>query len=222
MAPWRRTASKAYCEQLGVNRQAGGSAGEMNRWYPRISSAIPRATSDGPPATPLPRCHPDPPQQVGPKLRKTGPIRLPTNADHYVPIWNNNTDFPPPQLPEPTLQTIAGHRRLPEPRYDQSQTGVARCSGRPMDVQCCPANPASRAQDPPHLRPRHQPARAPKALGAGQTRACFEPMETVSRFRPFFRRRDSTARPQRSAIRFRKPCLAIRRLFRGRYVGIMA
>lgn len=47
-------------------------------------------------------------------------------------------------------------------------------------------------------------------------------METVKRFRPFLRRRDNTARPQRSAIRSRKPCLAIRRLFRGRYVGIIA
>jgi hypothetical protein len=47
-------------------------------------------------------------------------------------------------------------------------------------------------------------------------------METVSRFRPFLRRRDKTARPQRSAMRKRNPCLAIRRLFRGRYVGIIA
>jgi hypothetical protein len=50
---------------------------------------------------------------------------------------------------------------------------------------------------------------------------CFDGSETVSRFRPFFRRRESTARPQRVAIRARNPCLAIRRLFRGRYDGFI-
>jgi hypothetical protein len=51
---------------------------------------------------------------------------------------------------------------------------------------------------------------------------CFDGSETVSRFRPFFRLRDSTARPQRVAIRARNPCLLMRRLFRGRYDGFMA
>jgi hypothetical protein len=50
---------------------------------------------------------------------------------------------------------------------------------------------------------------------------CFDGNETVRRLRPFFRRRDSTARPQRVAIRARNPCLLIRRLFRGRYDGFM-
>jgi hypothetical protein len=45
---------------------------------------------------------------------------------------------------------------------------------------------------------------------------CFEGSDTVSRFRPFFRRRERTARPQRVAIRARNPCLVTRRLFRGR------
>jgi hypothetical protein len=45
---------------------------------------------------------------------------------------------------------------------------------------------------------------------------CFDGSETVSRFRPFFRRRDRTARPQRVAMRARNPCLLIRRLLRGR------
>jgi hypothetical protein len=43
----------------------------------------------------------------------------------------------------------------------------------------------------------------------------------VSRFRPFFRLRESTARPQRVAIRARNPCLLMRRLFRGRYDGFI-
>ena len=70
---------------------------------------------------------------------------------------------------------------------------------------------------------RHEPVGASAGSAPRrQARACFEPMETVSRFRPFLRRRDKTARPQRSAMRKRNPCLAIRRLFRGRYVGIIA
>jgi hypothetical protein len=43
----------------------------------------------------------------------------------------------------------------------------------------------------------------------------------VSRFRPFFRRRERTARPQRVAMRARNPCLLIRRLLRGRYDGFI-
>jgi hypothetical protein len=60
-------------------------------------------------------------------------------------------------------------------------------------------------------------ARIPLTLR--QDPPCLLPIETVSRFRPFFRRRESTARPQRVAIRARNPWVLIRRLFRGRYVG---
>jgi hypothetical protein len=45
---------------------------------------------------------------------------------------------------------------------------------------------------------------------------CFDGSDTVSCLRPFFRLRDSTARPHRVAIRARNPCLLIRRLLRGR------
>jgi hypothetical protein len=60
-----------------------------------------------------------------------------------------------------------------------------------------------------------------KARRSRQEPPCFEGSETVSRFRPFFRRRESTARPQREAMRARNPCLLIRRLLRGRYDGFM-
>ena len=43
----------------------------------------------------------------------------------------------------------------------------------------------------------------------------------MSRLRPFFLRRDKTARPHRVAIRARNPCLLMRRLFRGRYDGFI-
>lgn len=43
---------------------------------------------------------------------------------------------------------------------------------------------------------------------------------TVSRLRPFFRRRLSTSLPHLSDIRVRNPWVFIRRLFRGLYVGL--
>ena len=43
---------------------------------------------------------------------------------------------------------------------------------------------------------------------------------TVSRLRPFLRRRLKTSRPHLVAIRNLNPCVRIRRLLRGRYVGL--
>jgi hypothetical protein len=69
--------------------------------------------------------------------------------------------------------------------------------------------------------------RARETMSSRQTRRtrqdppCFDGSETVSRFRPFLRRRDKTARPQRVAMRARNPCLLIRRLLRGRYDGFI-
>jgi hypothetical protein len=31
--PWHLMASMAYCEQVGVKRQAGGNSGEIRSWY---------------------------------------------------------------------------------------------------------------------------------------------------------------------------------------------
>lgn len=50
--------------------------------------------------------------------------------------------------------------------------------------------------------------------------AYFDGSFTVSRLRPFLRRRLSTSRPHRVSIRARNPCLRMRRLLRGRYVGL--
>lgn len=70
-------------------------------------------------------------------------------------------------------------------------------------------------------RPR-EPGGPREACLRRQEPPCFDGSETVSWFRPFFRRRDNTARPQRVAIRARKPWRLIRRLFRGRYEGFIA
>ena len=61
-----------------------------------------------------------------------------------------------------------------------------------------------------------EPMGSRKARRRRQEPPCFDGSDTVSRFRPFLRRRESTARPHRVAIRARKPCLLMRRLLRGR------
>ena len=62
------------------------------------------------------------------------------------------------------------------------------------------------------------------AAGYGESRAYapayLEGNWTVSRLRPFLRRRLRTSRPHLVAIRSLKPCVRIRRLLRGRYVGL--
>jgi len=120
-----------------------------------------------------------------------------------------------PEVLEPPPQTIAGHRGFLEPGYDQSHPRMARLRRRPENVEVRSAGAAAGPEDQANVEPADQPMRARKALAVGQTRACFEPMDTVRRFRPFLRRRDSTARPHRSSIRLRNPCLATRRLLRG-------
>jgi hypothetical protein len=56
--------------------------------------------------------------------------------------------------------------------------------------------------------------------GGSYTPAYLEGSWTVSRLRPFFRRRLRTSRPHLVAMRNLKPCVRIRRLLRGRYVGL--
>lgn len=74
---------------------------------------------------------------------------------------------------------------------------------------------------PADVRAPGKPSGSLQVLFSRQEPPCFDGRETVSRFRPFLRRRESTSRPQRVAIRARKPCLLIRRRFRGLYDGFM-
>lgn len=66
-----------------------------------------------------------------------------------------------------------------------------------------------------------EPSGPGETLRRRQALPCLDGSDTVRRLRPFFRRRDNTARPQRVAMRARNPCLAIRRLLRGRYDGFI-
>ena len=64
-----------------------------------------------------------------------------------------------------------------------------------------------------------EPVGSRQARRSRQEPPCFDGRETVSCFRPFLRRRERTARPQRVAIRARNPCLFFRLRLCGRYVG---
>ena len=75
---------------------------------------------------------------------------------------------------------------------------------------------ASVGKAPANVGRAREPVGPREARRGRQEPPCFDGSETVSRLRPFFRRRERTARPQRVAIRARNPCLLIRRLLRGR------
>ena len=55
-----------------------------------------------------------------------------------------------------------------------------------------------------------------------QFNSYLEPIETVSRLRPFARRRLMTSCPDSVAMRLRKPCLRLRRKLEGWYVRFIA
>ena len=130
-------------------------------------------------------------------------------------------DISAPDFPQPAAQTVTGHRGCLEPRNYQSHPWVARLIVHPDQVQVLEAAAAPMGEAAANIRRAGEPMGSRQARRCRQEPPCFEGSETVSRFRPFFRRRDSTARPQRVAIRARNPCLLIRRLFRGRYDGFI-
>jgi len=78
-----------------------------------------------------------------------------------------------------------------------------------------PAAPAM-GEAAANIRRAREPVGSRQARRTRQEPPCFDGSETVSCLRPFFLRRERTARPQRVAIRARNPCLLIRRLLRGR------
>jgi hypothetical protein len=98
---------------------------------------------------------------------------------------------------------------------------VARIILGPDDFKMLRPATLTQRETPADVGAPGEPVSSLQALASRQEPPCFDGMETVSRLRPFFRRRDNTSRPQRVAIRARKPCLLIRRRFRGLYDGFM-
>src|SRR5690606_26631502 len=118
-------------------------------------------------------------EQVGAEHLERRLVGRGAGPDHHVDRREVAPDVAPPQLAQSALQTIAGHRGPAVARDDQSQARLALLAGGPSDVEVCPLAAPAAPKDPLDVGPPANPARAPEALVAGQTRACFEPTDTV-------------------------------------------
>jgi hypothetical protein len=147
---------------------------------------------------------------------EAGGIGLPPGFDDQIPRRLTFLDLLPPDLAQPPPQTIAGHRGRLKLGNDQSHPWLARWVVHPNHVQMFEAAAPAMGEAAANVGRAHEPMGSRQARRSRQEPPCFDGIETVSCLRPFLRRRERTARPQRVAIRARNPCLLIRRLFRGR------
>lgn len=184
-------------------------------WYPRIN---PRAAARGHPRGSTladPRCGVG---QSGAQLCKVGGIGRSSCPHHDVDGGEGREELASQDFPHPAPQTIAGHRGLPESGNDDPRPRVALRVWTPRHLEVAHAHPAPGFPTLYEISPAWQP-RARRVPLARQPLQCFDGSCTVRRLRPFLRRRASVARPHLSFMRARKPCLLMRRRFRGRYVG---
>jgi hypothetical protein len=168
-----------------------------------------------------PQLAPPPVEEVAPQVGEGRGVGLAAGSNDQVPRRLVRLKLAAPDLPHLTPQTIAGHRGRLKFRNDQSHPGVARRVVRPNHVQVLEAAAPALSEAAAKIGRAREPVRSRQARRCRQEPPCFEGSEMAICFRPFFRRRDSTARPQREAIRARNPCLLIRRLLRGRYDGFI-
>jgi len=162
-----------------------------------------------------------PGEQLGAENVEACAIRLTARPDHEITGRLLHLNISSPDFPKPAAQTIAGHRGELELRNDQSHPWLARLVVHPDHVQVLEAAAPSMGETTANVGRAGEPVSSRQARRCRQDPPCLDGRETVSRFRPFFRLRESTARPHRVAIRARNPCLLIRRLFRGRYDGFI-
>ena len=191
---------------VSANEQGERAAGQLERrrhWSPGTENGI------------------APAEHLGLQRLEAGGVGFAASPDDQVPRRLPLLDLPAPDFPQAPPQTIAGHRAGLESGNDQSHARMARCVVDPDHVEMLgPAAPAGVQAATDVGRPR-EPVGPREAFRWRQEPPCFDGIETTSCRRPFLRRRDRTARPQRVAMRARKPCLLIRRLLRGRYDGFM-
>ena len=150
-----------------------------------------------------------------------GSVRLSARANDQVPRRLVRLQLDSPDLPQSAPEMIAGHSGRLKFRNDQSHPRVARRVVHPDHVQVLEATAPSSHEASANVGRAGEPMSSRQARRRRQEPPCFDGSAIVSCFRPFLRRRESTARPQRVAIRARNPCLLIRRLLRGRYDGFM-
>jgi hypothetical protein len=159
--------------------------------------------------------------KLPPQAFETGGVSLRPRPNEQVPGRLPLLNFLPPDLAELPAQTIAGHRGGVELGDDQSHPWLARWIVHPDNIQVLGAAAPAMRQAAANVGRAREPAGPRQARRSRQEPPCLDGSDTVSRLRPFLRRRERTARPQRVAIRARNPCRLIRRLFRGRYDGFI-
>jgi len=157
-----------------------------------------------------------PGEELRPQRVEAGGVGLAPGPDNQIPGGLLRLDIPAPHLAQLPAQTIAGHRGRLMLGNDQSHPWLARLVVHPNHVHVFETAAAALGEAAANVRRARKPVGSRQARRIRQEPPCFDGSETVSCLRPFFRRRESTARPQRVAMRARNPCLLTRRLLRGR------
>ena len=122
-----------------------------------------------------------------------------TADDHECHPIRRRAPSPPPGFTQPTARPISFHRI--------SQLATDRESDLPLALGFAPEHDQGRSIDPLALRKERLKIRAPRQpLPSGERSG-----QTVSRLRPFARRRFSVFRPPCVFIRSRKPWVLARR-----------
>jgi hypothetical protein len=168
------------------------------------------------PRSPWPQHREPPGDELIAERIEAGPVGLAAGANDQVPRGLMGLKVDAPDFAEAPTETITGHRGRLKFRNDQSHPRVARRVVCPDHVQVLVTATPSFVQAAANVGRAGEPVGSRHARRSRQEPPCFDGSETVRSFRPFLRRRESVARPQRVAIRARKPCLLIRRLLRGR------
>lgn len=158
--------------------------------------------------------------EVGCQLVEFGVIGVGAGPDDDIHRSATRKETAPCDFAESPSQTVALNHGGTESGDHESEPGMPPIIGAPIELETRAA-PASTC--PPHGSEIHHPIESPAAGEPfpPQPPPCFEGSRTVRCLRPFFRRRLRIARPHRVRIRARNPCLLVRRLLRGRYVGFM-
>lgn len=148
------------------------------------------------------------------QVRRRRRVRGRAGADQQIDRRKMRKQLAPGMLAQAAPQPIARDGGVTEAGRDHPQPRMAVTVGAPDDLE--PRGAPARAGTEDRLDLGREPqAPAPREALGRQAAPCLEGSLTVSRRRPFLRRRLSTSRPQRVFMRARKPCLRMRRLFRG-------
>ena len=132
-----------------------------------------------------------------------------------VDVRQHREHVDPYDFAKPAFHAIAIDGGVRVPRHDDARPGVTQKGSDIPNVKVRGSDSLPLQADRLERAFPRQPVGARKAA-IGQMPAYFDGSLTVRRLRPFFRRRLSVSLPHFVSIRARNPCVAMRRLFRGR------